>query len=157
MNREEKYLLKAMKDLSCYADRKFKGGLSSSECMAVQNLYNSLGAYIEQADDFSLMYKFFELGRYYEKAQNPQEEIENGFLAMKKASKDGGEANRLKTASLKLAWQKKAEEIWARNPETTKRSTAILISKQMGGNSETIRKSIAKSKKVGLCKLPTQY
>ena len=55
-----------------------------------------------------------------------------------------GEVRREKTTPTKEAWQAESEKIWRKRPAWSKRQIATEIEKRIGGNPDTIRKSIQK-------------
>jgi len=58
--------------------------------------------------------------------------------------KKSGKVRLEKSKSKKQLRQQEAEKIWLKNPELSKSRTAMIIKGRIGGNSDTIRKTIQK-------------
>lgn len=68
------------------------------------------------------------------------EGIEKGAEGGKKS----GKGRREKAELTKEAWQEEADKIWRKHPTWSKRQIATEVEKRIGGNPDTIRKSIIK-------------
>ena len=58
--------------------------------------------------------------------------------------KKSGKVRLEKAKTIKQAWQREAEKIWRKHPAWSKKDIAREITKRIGGNIDTIRKSIQK-------------
>ncbi|MGD0280407.1 MAG: hypothetical protein ABSC11_14045 [Smithella sp.] len=74
------------------------------------------------------------------------------MVANEKANRSHGRRGGLKSGIPKIergaknqeAWQQKADKIWAKNPNLSKRSVAKSVSKSLGGKPEYIRQILVK-------------
>lgn len=62
----------------------------------------------------------------------------------KNGGKESGRVRRMKAEPTKESWQAEAEKIWQKHPAWKNRRVAAGIEKRIGGNPDTIRKSIKK-------------